>query len=1278
MPPIVRNHESRTAPFPRPGLHRRRRPRVRLHEPPRVVLAAELLEDRTHPSGTDPTALLAPPQDSLTTPALLSPISAAAEPVRSVLSTTGTDPARRLVSFDLAGSDPSADALATGRHELVLIDADVPDRELLARALLASAGPGGTVEVVELAGGGVTEITAVLGREHGLDAVRILSHAAPGGLHVGNDWLTPETLGAYSSDLRAWGSALNPGADILLYGCALAGDAEGRQLVSAVSALTGADVAASTDPTGSAALGGDWALEYATGRIEAAAFAGPAAGWDHLLSNPTANDDHFTTGTNVTLTAAAPGVLGNDDEAGGGPLTAALTQQARSGTVVLNTDGSFAYTPDPGFTGTDEFRYKATNAAGTSNNGHAFVAVTNTAPVANDDHYSTSVNLVVLSLPLSVSAPGVLGNDTDANGDPLTAQRLTGPAHGLLTFNADGSFTYTAVLNFSGTDSFTYRVSDGTAWSAPSTVFINVSTPNQAPITTDDAYTTAEDTPLVVAAPGVLGNDTDPNGNTLTATLGTPPAHGTLSFAADGRFTYTPDPGWHGTDTFTYQADDGTAESNLATVTIVVTPVNDPPVGVTDTYSTTQNTPLTVAGPGVLGNDIDVDGDPLTAVLVGGPGTGRLTFNPDGSFVYTPHPGFTGTVTFTYQAVDPSAATSAPVTVTLKVLPPTNRPVANTDAYAMMQDGVLVVASPGVLGNDTPPGTDPLLATLIGSPTNGTVALNPDGSFTYTPHPGFVGTDSFNYKATDLVNGSTGASQVVITVIRVNHPPASAPDAYTTPAGSALTVPAAGVLANDTDPDGDPLTAALVGPPAHGTVSLFPDGSFVYNPDPGFVGDDTFTYEANDGTTNGGVVAVTITVTPVAPPDQPPAGAPDAYATAAGAALVVPGPGVLQNDTDPDGDPLTAVLATGASHGTVTMSGDGSFTYTPDPGFAGTDSFTYRVSDGRLTSAEVTVTITVNPQLPPLSPPPTPPDPGSVGAPPSLPPLPPPLTSPLSPVPPPVSPLTPPLPPTPTDVTLVPSVPIAGVPIPGVPVIGTPVPGTTGFPTPGTTTPVPTVPGPTVVVLGPAVVGMGPATGTLPIATVLAPAVAVVDTGRIGTTVNTNTATEPGRVFGSHDGAVFDPGPRAVAAGPADARPAIESKSPTVTATPAVPPSEPPRPTTAVTITPPAGPQQGPLSADLPLQTAFETGGVGAETAVSVLQEESGAIAVGEAGVVTVFALAAGYVLLNTRAAYWFLSAVLARPAVWRPFDPLDVIFAWEVKPDEQPAGDESLEELVR
>jgi VCBS repeat-containing protein len=668
---------------------------------------------------------------------------------------------------------------------------------------------------------------------------------------------------------------------------------------------------------------------------------------------PVASNDEHTTEEDTALTIAAPGILENDTDVDGDPLSSVLVSGPASGTLAMNPDGSFTYTPNADFNGVDGFSYKVSDGAGESDVATVTINVTpvNDVSVAADDAYSTDEDAT-----LTIAAAGVLENDSDADGDPLTAVLASGPANGTVTLNADGSFEYIPTANFSGTDSFTYVANDGSGDSVAATVTITVNAVNDAPTGAADDYATDEDTTLSVdAAAGVLANDTDLEGDAMSAVLVTGPANGTLTLNADGSFEYVPNANFSGSDTFTYKASDGTTESAEQTVTITVNSVNDLPAAADDLYATEEDTALTIDAPGVLANDTDAEGDAMSAVLVNGPTSGTLTLNADGSFVYTPNADFSGTDSFTYTASDGSGASSE-ATVTINVNSVNDAPVAANDEFSTDEDVPVTIAAPGILSNDTDIDGDALSSVLVTGPTNGTLSLNPDGSFTYTPNADFRGVDGFSYQVSDGAETSDVAT-VTINVCPVNDAPAAADDSFSTDEDTALSIAAPGVLTNDSDVDGDPLSAVLVAGPTNGTLTLNADGSFEYMPNADFSGSDSFTYKVSDGSSESGEATVAITVNPV---NDGPTAADDAFSTDEDTELVIAAPGVLGNDTDPEGDALTAVIGTGPTNGTVTMNADGSFTYTPNADFSGTDTFTYKASDGTADSAEATVTITVN------------------------------------------------------------------------------------------------------------------------------------------------------------------------------------------------------------------------------------------------------------------------------------------------------------------------------
>jgi large repetitive protein len=548
----------------------------------------------------------------------------------------------------------------------------------------------------------------------------------------------------------------------------------------------------------------------------------------------------------------------------------------------------------------------------------ALVSITilavNDAPVAANDAYSVNEDGV-----LTVAATGVLINDSDVDNSGLTVSLVDNPQHGQVALNGNGSFTFTPAANFNGVDSFTYKATDDTADSNTATVTITINAVNDAPVAAGDSYSTDEDTTLTVTAPGVLGNDTDIEASALVATLVASVTHGTLTLNADGSFVYTPTLNFNGSDSFTYKANDGQTDSNVVTVTITVKAVNDAPVAVGDSYTTNEDSPLTVVSPGVLTNDTDVDSANLSAVLIAGVQHGTLTLNANGSFVYTPAVNFNGSDSFTYKASD-GIADSNVATVSITVNSVNDAPVAFDDSYNTDQNTPLTItAAQSVLSNDTDIENDSLTAVLISGVAHGTLTLNANGSFTYTPTNNYVGPDSFTYRANDGA-ALSNIAVVSMTIIAANAPPVAVNDSYSTNEDTPLIVSAPGLLSNDTDSDSVNLTAKLGTGPLHGTLALNINGSFSYTPSSNFFGTDSFTYRASDGERDSNEATVQITIHSV---NDPPSGSASTVTTPEDTAYKF-----LQTDfgfSDPNDNPANAFLAvkiiTLPATGTLTNNG---------------------------------------------------------------------------------------------------------------------------------------------------------------------------------------------------------------------------------------------------------------------------------------------------------------------------------------------------------------------
>ncbi len=690
-------------------------------------------------------------------------------------------------------------------------------------------------------------------------------------------------------------------------------------------------------------------------------FADPAQALIEVVEGqpdgPIANPDGYQGVSNAALVVgSAEGVLLNDIDPLGGTLFAVLRALPQFGTLNLSADGAFVYQPDADFAGQDRFEYSA--GAGQQVGAATIVTLSVVEPHdARDDSYSTLDSAALTVDGLS----GVLSNDVINAGSSASAEVVSMPALGTLALQADGGFSY--VPNGSaGTDSFRYRIRSDVGASLPATVTITVIGVNDPPAAVDDQYVIERDTSLQLAAPGVLVNDSDPDGDPLIARALAPPTAGSLSLSSDGALSYTPPTGFVGTASFTYEIAD---PSGLVDQAIVTIDVNDSLAPVADSYSMDEGEVLFVDAPGLLANDVVVAQGAVQILISDAPDHGTLIADHDGSFIYTPvNADWSGTDQFSYQLRD-NVTTSPSALVTILVRPVNDPPLATTDRYLTDENVDLVVVAPGVLANDLDVDSDVLSAVLLVPPEHGLLTLRTDGSFNYVPEVNYRGLDTFRYT---LEDGDGGSAEGEVR-IDVTQPPTATNDVYLVDVDTPLEItdPDLGLLINDHDaPERDPLTAVLVEPPAHGQLSLNEDGTFLFVPELGYQGLDVFTYRASDGLSlsNFGTVTLAIGITSL------PRAEPDEYIALEDTDLVVPASeGVLANDTDADTPPeqLQAFLV-GVDFQPLTNRGvdvtlnlDGSFSFRPWPGFSGETFFIYEVFDGTSASNAAIVSLTVEP-----------------------------------------------------------------------------------------------------------------------------------------------------------------------------------------------------------------------------------------------------------------------------------------------------------------------------
>ncbi len=584
--------------------------------------------------------------------------------------------------------------------------------------------------------------------------------------------------------------------------------------------------------------------------------------------------------------------------------------------------GSFGGLADGGKGGNS----KQSGASG--ENGRVIITpVLATAPNANNDAFTVDEG--------SSNLLDVLSNDS---GTSPVITNVSNPPHGTASIEAN-QIRYQPDSNYFGSDSFTYTISNA-AGTDTATVSITVNPVNDPPVAINDSASAIIGVPKTI---DVLDNDFDIDGPSLTITAVSGASQGTTAIVAN-QIVYTAEISAVGTDTFTYTISDGFL-SDTATVTVSISgTTNTPPDAKNDAISVNEGNSITFDP---RGNDEDADGDTLVISGVSIPNHGTASFTPT-SITYTPNSNYFGSDVFTYSISDGQGGVDT-ATVNVTVNPVNDPPVAINDNATTNENTPVIIP---VLGNDFDIDGPSLAIISAGSASHGTVAFTA-ASITYTPNSGYSGFDSFTYTISDGFLSDTAT--VNVTVNAVNNPPSADNDVYNVVSGNTLN---GNVLSDDSDPNGDPLSALLVTAPTHAaSFTLNADGSFSYTPSDDFSGDDSFTYAAFDGVFTSNIATAFITVSPTEPEpeNRQPIAQNDRYTTAFNTAV---SGNVLANDSDPDGDPLSASLTGAPSNGTLTLNPNGSFTYTPNSGFSGADSFTYSASDGAL-AAGATAFITV-------------------------------------------------------------------------------------------------------------------------------------------------------------------------------------------------------------------------------------------------------------------------------------------------------------------------------
>ncbi|HEY6172912.1 MAG TPA: Ig-like domain-containing protein, partial [Kofleriaceae bacterium] len=647
---------------------------------------------------------------------------------------------------------------------------------------------------------------------------------------------------------------------------------------------------------------------------------------------PVAVDDSATLDED---TSATIDVVANDSDVDGDALTVTSVTQPANGTAAIVDARHVSYTPAADFNGTDSFTYTISDAAGVTATATVAlsIAAVNDAPVAVDDAVTVDEG--------SSGTFDVVANDSDVDGDALAITAITQPEHGSAVIVDATHVSYTPAGLYSGPDAFSYTISDGNGGEASAVVSVTVNAVNHAPVAVADSATLDEDGS---AAIDVVANDSDVDGNALTVTAITQPAHGAAAIVDATHVSYTPAPDYNGPDAFSYTISDGRGGEASAPVSVTVNPVNDAPIARGDAASLPEDGAVTID---VVANDSDVDGDALAIVAVTQPASGAVAIADAHHVTYTPAPNFHGNDAFSYTVADPSGA-QASAAVAIAVISVNDAPIAVDDAATLDEDTAVIV---DVVANDFDVDGDALAIASITQPAHGLASVVDAHRIQYVPAPDYNGPDALSYTISDG-NGGVSTARLVLSVRPVNDAPIAADDAASLDEDTSAAID---VVANDRDVDGDTLAVASVTQPAHGAAAITGLHVVTYTPAANFHGSDAFSYTIDDG--HGGTASATVTLT-VNPVNDPPVAVDDAANLDEDTSATID---VVANDGDVDGDTLTVTGVTLPAHGSAVIVDAHHVSYTPAANYSGPDAFRYTIDDGHGATAGATVALTVNP-----------------------------------------------------------------------------------------------------------------------------------------------------------------------------------------------------------------------------------------------------------------------------------------------------------------------------
>ncbi|HHX8631269.1 TPA: tandem-95 repeat protein, partial [Vibrio diabolicus] len=666
---------------------------------------------------------------------------------------------------------------------------------------------------------------------------------------------------------------------------------------------------------------------------------------------PIAGATSYSVNEDEVITISSAQLLANASDVEGEVAIDSVSYSGSDGIFTDNGDGTFSFAPNENFYGDVSLDVVVTDEDGATvaTNANIDVLPINDAPVSGNLAYSVDEDGSI-----TLSQEQLLAQAGDVDGDDLTASKLTVDGNATVVANDDGSFTITPDADFNGDIDIQFNITDGTD-TIQATADLTVNPVNDLPVPQDQQFSVEEDGTLQFTDADLLAGATDIDGDNLTVDgISYTGSDGVLTDHGDGTYTFAPNENFNGDVSFSFGVSDGT-ETVPANVDVSVTPVNDPPVAGSTSYTVDEDNAITISDEQLLANSSDVEGAVSIDSVTYSGSDGVFQDNGDGTYTFMPNENFSGDISLDVIVADEQGAIDE-TTAGITVIEVNDPPVAGPTSYTIDEDSVLTFSESQILANASDIEGDVELVGISYEGSDGIFTVNGDGTCSFAPNENFNGQVQLDVTIQDE-NGATVDTHINVDVLPINDPPVSGDLAYTINEDSSITLSQEQLLAKAGDIDSENLEAINLSTDDNATIQYNDDGSYTITPDENYNGDLDLTFDIIDN--DGGSVQVGLDIT-VNPVNDLPQAQDQQFTVEEDGTLLFTDADLLEGASDIDGDDLSIenVLYTGAD-GVLTDNGDGTYSFAPNENFNGDVQFTFDVSDGTgSTPAFIDVSVT--------------------------------------------------------------------------------------------------------------------------------------------------------------------------------------------------------------------------------------------------------------------------------------------------------------------------------